>query len=122
MSTALPQGEEKTRAVTAMFDTIAPRYDLVNRIITFRMDVGWRKRAVADLALPKRSIVLDLASGTGDLSRELRACDLEAISVGVARPGDLMIMYGSTTFFILDRKSTRLNSSHGFVSRMPSSA
>jgi len=84
VSTSLPQGEEKTRAVTAMFDAIAPRYDLVNRIITFRMDVGWRKRAVSDLALPKRSIVLDLASGTGDLSRELRACGLEAISVDLS--------------------------------------
>ena len=34
-----------------MFDTIAPRYDLVNRLMTFRMDVGWRKRTVRDLGL-----------------------------------------------------------------------
>ena len=80
----LPEGEEKTRAVRAMFDAIAPRYDLVNRIMTFRMDVGWRKRTVTDLALPPGAIVLDLASGTGDLSRELRGRDIEPISVDLS--------------------------------------
>ena len=84
MSQPLPQGEEKTRAVRAMFDAIAPRYDLVNRVMTFRMDVGWRKRTVDDLALPGGSIVLDLASGTGDLSRELHARHIEAISVDLS--------------------------------------
>jgi demethylmenaquinone methyltransferase/2-methoxy-6-polyprenyl-1,4-benzoquinol methylase len=54
-----------------MFDAIAPRYDLLNRILTFGMDVGWRKRAVRSLQLPAGSRVLDLACGTGDLCREL---------------------------------------------------
>lgn len=67
----LPTGEDKTRSVQAMFDTIAPRYDLVNRVMTFRMDVGWRRRAISALALPPGATVLDLASGTGDLAREL---------------------------------------------------
>ena len=42
----LPEGDEKTASVQAMFDIIAPRYDLVNRVMTFRMDVGWRRRTV----------------------------------------------------------------------------
>lgn len=54
-----------------MFDTIAPRYDLVNRIMTFRLDVRWRRRTVASLGLPPRSLIVDLASGTGDFCREL---------------------------------------------------
>lgn len=54
-----------------MFDAIAPRYDLVNRIMTFRLDVRWRRRTVAELRLPPRSTVLDLACGTGDFCREL---------------------------------------------------
>jgi len=57
----LPTGEAKTRSVQAMFDVIAPRYDLVNRIMTFRMDVGWRRRAVAALGLTPGSTVVDLA-------------------------------------------------------------
>jgi demethylmenaquinone methyltransferase/2-methoxy-6-polyprenyl-1,4-benzoquinol methylase len=68
----LPEGEEKARAVRSMFDAIAPRYDLVNRIMTFRMDVGWRRRSIRSLALAPGSLVLDLACGTGDLCRELQ--------------------------------------------------
>jgi len=68
----LPEGEEKQRAVRDMFDAIAPRYDLVNRIMTFRLDVHWRRKTVRDLALPEGSTVLDLASGTGDLCIDLR--------------------------------------------------
>jgi demethylmenaquinone methyltransferase/2-methoxy-6-polyprenyl-1,4-benzoquinol methylase len=67
----LPSGDEKVRMVRSMFDAIAPRYDMVNRIMTFRLDVGWRRRTVRELGLPRGSTVLDLAAGTGDLCREL---------------------------------------------------
>ena len=52
----------------AMFDAIAPRYDLMNRLMTFGLDQAWRRGTVAALALPEGSLVLDLACGTGDLS------------------------------------------------------
>jgi demethylmenaquinone methyltransferase/2-methoxy-6-polyprenyl-1,4-benzoquinol methylase len=67
----LPQGDEKVAAVRDMFDAIAPRYDLVNRVMTFRLDVRWRRLAVTELRLPPGSRVLDLAAGTGDLCVEL---------------------------------------------------
>lgn len=67
----LPVGEEKARAVQTMFDDIAPRYDLVNRIMTFRLDQRWRKTTVKILGLPDNSVVLDLACGTGDFCNEL---------------------------------------------------
>jgi demethylmenaquinone methyltransferase/2-methoxy-6-polyprenyl-1,4-benzoquinol methylase len=76
---ALPEGEEKARAVRRLFDTISPRYDLVNRVMTFGMDVGWRRRTVRELALPNGSLVFDLACGTGDLCRELRASGLRCV-------------------------------------------
>jgi demethylmenaquinone methyltransferase/2-methoxy-6-polyprenyl-1,4-benzoquinol methylase len=80
----LPQGQDKVRAVRSMFDTIAPRYDLVNRIMTMRMDVGWRRRTVRDLALPHGSAVIDLACGTGDLCRELAANGLRPIGMDLS--------------------------------------
>ncbi len=55
--------------VRAMFDTIAPRYDLMNRVMTFGLDQRWRRNTVAALALPEGARILDLACGTGDLSR-----------------------------------------------------
>lgn len=67
----LPVGDDKVVAVREMFDTIAPRYDLVNRVMTFRMDVGWRRRTITELDLADGSTVLDLAAGTGDFCREL---------------------------------------------------
>ena len=78
-SQQLPQGEEKVRAVRSMFDAIAPRYDLVNRIMTFRMDVAWRTRTVRELGLPDGSLVADLACGTGDFCRELQKQGLRPI-------------------------------------------
>ena len=68
----LPQGDEKTRQVRAMFDTIAGRYEFVNRIMTVGLDRRWRRRCVSDLRLPAGSHVLDVAAGTGDFTRELR--------------------------------------------------
>jgi len=65
----LPTGPAKTARVRSMFDAIAPRYDLVNRIMTLGLDQGWRRRTVSALALAPGSVVLDLACGTGDLSR-----------------------------------------------------
>ena len=78
-SKQLPQGEEKVRAVRSMFDAIAPRYDLVNRVMTFRMDVAWRTRTVRELGLPDGSLVADLACGTGDFCRELQKQGLRPI-------------------------------------------
>jgi demethylmenaquinone methyltransferase/2-methoxy-6-polyprenyl-1,4-benzoquinol methylase len=65
----LPLGEEKTARVRSMFDAIAPRYDLINRLMTFGLDQSWRRATVAALALPDRARILDLACGTGDLTR-----------------------------------------------------
>lgn len=80
----LPQGDEKQQAVREMFDAIAPRYDLVNRIMTFRLDVRWRRRTVRDLHLPRRSTVLDLAAGTGDLCIDLRDAGHRPIAVDLS--------------------------------------
>ncbi|MBM3656678.1 MAG: ubiquinone/menaquinone biosynthesis methyltransferase [Actinobacteria bacterium] len=77
---ALPTGAAKARAVRDMFDAIAPRYDLVNRVMTFRLDVRWRKATVEALHLPPKSLVLDLASGTGDFCRELERQGLRPLS------------------------------------------
>lgn len=80
----LPEGDEKREAVRSLFDTIAPRYDLVNRIMTFGLDVRWRKKALTALALPPGSRVLDLACGTGDFCRESLKAGLRPIGVDLS--------------------------------------
>lgn len=80
----LPEGDAKAAAVRAMFDTIAPRYDLVNRIMTFRLDVGWRRRAIRALDLGSRAVVVDLACGTGDMCRDLTDAGFRPIGVDLS--------------------------------------
>lgn len=80
----LPQGDDKAAMVRDMFDAIAPRYDLVNRVMTFRLDTRWRRCAVRDLRLPAGSTVLDLAAGTGDLSIDLRRAGLVPVAMDLS--------------------------------------
>lgn len=77
----LLEGDDKARSVQSMFDRIAPRYDMVNRIMTFRLDVRWRRKAVRELGLADGSTVLDLACGTGDLCIDLLDADLAPIGM-----------------------------------------
>ncbi len=80
----LPTGDEKVAMVRGMFDTIAPRYDLVNRLMTFGLDGIWRRRTVSALALPPGSVVLDLACGTGDLCRLLSRRGLRPLGIDLS--------------------------------------
>src|SRR5205809_8098216 len=52
-----------------MFATVAPRYDFITRVFSYGMDRRWKRRAVAQVPLPVSCVVLDLACGTGDVSR-----------------------------------------------------
>jgi demethylmenaquinone methyltransferase/2-methoxy-6-polyprenyl-1,4-benzoquinol methylase len=81
----LPQGQEKARTVRGMFDRVAGRYDLVNRVMTFGLDVGWRRRAVRELRLPGGALVADLACGTGDLCTELVRSGYRAVGFDFSR-------------------------------------
>ncbi len=57
--------------IREMFDDIAPRYDLLNRLLSLRQDVVWRKKMVSVMAIPDKGRVLDVACGTGDVAVEI---------------------------------------------------
>jgi demethylmenaquinone methyltransferase/2-methoxy-6-polyprenyl-1,4-benzoquinol methylase len=78
-SNPLPTGRAKEEAVRSMFDSIAPRYDLVNRIMTFGLDVIWRRRAVTALALNPGEVIADCACGTGDFCRVIDSRGMVAV-------------------------------------------
>lgn len=65
--------------IREMFAEIAPTYDRANRLLSLRIDVLWRRKALRNL-LPTAGRVLDLASGTGDLAIELRRQGHTAVS------------------------------------------
>ncbi len=60
--------ENKKMRVRAMFDSIAPRYDLLNHLLSFGVDRLWRRRLVAGVAAEGPSRILDVAAGTGDVA------------------------------------------------------
>lgn len=81
---ALPEGPAKRRAVEGMFDRVAPDYDRVNRIISLGRDGAWRARTVESLSLSRGARVLDLACGTGDLTRDASRAGYAPIGIDIS--------------------------------------
>jgi demethylmenaquinone methyltransferase/2-methoxy-6-polyprenyl-1,4-benzoquinol methylase len=67
----------------AMFDGIAPRYDLLNRLMSFGLDRGWRKKTVRALALAPGARALDLATGTADVAMAIARTHPDCRVVGI---------------------------------------
>ncbi|MDO6595298.1 bifunctional demethylmenaquinone methyltransferase/2-methoxy-6-polyprenyl-1,4-benzoquinol methylase UbiE [Oceanihabitans sp. 2_MG-2023] len=69
----------KKEQVTKMFDTISKDYDGLNRVISFGIDVSWRKKVVAMVKETQPKTILDIATGTGDLAINLAQTNAEKI-------------------------------------------
>src|SRR5690242_2769633 len=65
-------GAEKRAYVRRIFSEIAPRYDLLNHVLSFNIDRGWRRRAIAALDPARRldGVYIDLCAGTLDVAAE----------------------------------------------------
>jgi demethylmenaquinone methyltransferase/2-methoxy-6-polyprenyl-1,4-benzoquinol methylase len=98
------KGEERRGYVSRMFARIAPRYDLLNCLMTFGQDVRWRREAVRRLEIGVSAMLLDVGAGTGDIAMQILrrepnvlmvACDLtpEMIAVGRERFPDEGVMW-----------------------------
>lgn len=62
---------EKGERIRDMFGSIAPRYDLLNRVLSLGIDQRWRRFAVAKIGVSGSGRVLDVATGTGDVALEI---------------------------------------------------
>ena len=69
----------KKEQVTKMFDTISKEYDGLNRVISFGIDVKWRKKVVKIIGNTNPTSILDIATGTGDLAINLTETKAEKI-------------------------------------------
>lgn len=85
MSDVPPASEhpDKGRSVRAMFDAIAPRYDLLNAVLSLGVDRSWRRRAVHAALRGSPARVLDVATGTADLALALKRAAPDAEVLGV---------------------------------------
>ena len=64
----VPVAEERPVFVNRMFARIAPTYDLMNRLMTFGQDQGWRRKLLDAAGLPPHGKLLDIGTGTGDIA------------------------------------------------------
>src|ERR1700733_10586950 len=58
----------KKEQVAEMFNNIAGRYDFLNHFLSLGIDKGWRRKAIAEIKKTNPNIILDVATGTGDLA------------------------------------------------------
>lgn len=72
---------EKGERIRAMFGSIAPRYDLLNRLLSLGIDQRWRRFAVGKIGVAGTGRVLDVATGTGDVALEIAAQTPDAVSI-----------------------------------------
>jgi len=78
-----------------MFDRIAARYDAMNRVLSFGLDRGWRRRTVRALALGAAPRVLDLATGTGDLAIDIARMHPDAHVIGLDPSSQMLAIAGT---------------------------
>ena len=81
----------KKEQVTKMFDTISGKYDGLNRVISFGIDVKWRKKVVAIVGKNKPKSILDIATGTGDLAINMVKTGAKEITGLDISPGMLAV-------------------------------
>jgi demethylmenaquinone methyltransferase/2-methoxy-6-polyprenyl-1,4-benzoquinol methylase len=85
------KGEARASFVQEMFGKIAPRYDLMNRLMTGGRDVVWRRIVVREAKLPRGGYLLDIATGTGDLALEALRHDADLCAVGADLTLEMML-------------------------------
>lgn len=98
------------RAVRSMFDRIARRYDLLNRVISLRLDTRWRKKAIEAAVRNGNESVLDLGAGTGDLTFSAARYLLRGRVIGLDFSSEMLRLakakraeaaHGERVFFVL---------------------
>jgi demethylmenaquinone methyltransferase/2-methoxy-6-polyprenyl-1,4-benzoquinol methylase len=72
---------EKGERIQEMFDSIAPRYDFLNRVLSFGIDRSWRRFAVRQIKFSENGRILDVATGTGDVALEIAAQTPGSVSI-----------------------------------------
>lgn len=86
--TVVPYKQEvagKKEQVARMFDNISARYDFLNHFLSLGIDIGWRKKAIRQLASIQPKLILDVATGTGDFAIEaLRLKPDQVIGVDIS--------------------------------------
>ena len=76
--------DKDPKVVSKMFDDISPTYDVLNHILSMSIDVGWREQALDELDISEGEVILDIATGTGDmalLAHKRKGCSVVGVDI-----------------------------------------
>jgi demethylmenaquinone methyltransferase/2-methoxy-6-polyprenyl-1,4-benzoquinol methylase len=103
--------------IQAMFDAIAPKYDLLNRVLSVGIDRSWRSRAIRSLRLTGTEVLLDVCTGTADVALEGRASGAAARVIGVDFAGAMLTLGQNKV--VQAGESSRIALVRGDATRLP---
>ena len=98
----------KKEVVQDIFNNIAPKYDLLNHLLSMNIDKGWRRKAMSCIGEQEKGCLLDVACGTGDFSiaahragvKQVTGIDISEnmVKIGKKKVGDLHLAFGVRNF------------------------
>ena len=106
--------------IKEMFDLIAPRYDFLNRLLSLRQDVYWRRTMISALNLPENAQILDVACGTGRNLLYLAQSGYEAVGLDIVAEEYVLAQNGQRMFGVyqLSQGTSELSWSIGIRNSM----
>jgi len=82
--------DKSPKTIGGMFDRIAPTYDLLNHLLSFFIDIKWRRKTLSRLEIKQGDSILDVATGTGDLAMLALGGNRDCRVVGIDLSGEML--------------------------------
>ncbi len=82
--------DKSPKAIKGMFDRIAPTYDALNHLLSLFIDIKWRRKTLDRLGIKEGNLILDVATGTGDLAMLALGANRGCRVVGIDLSGEML--------------------------------
>ena len=110
-------GKDKKKFVEKMFDDISNNYDFLNRILSFGVDVYWRKKLIQCMNIKDGQYIIDIATGTGDVAFEInKQYNVSIIGLDISKN---MLQIAKMKLKNNKNKNTKIEFVHGDAEKLP---
>ena len=110
-------GKDKKKFVEKMFDDISNNYDFLNRILSFGVDVYWRKKLIQSMNIKDGQYIIDIATGTGDVAFEInKQYNVSIVGLDISKN---MLQIAKMKLKNNKNKNTKIEFVHGDAEKLP---